>query len=125
MDFTFNGVTASSHSLKIKESNHLSRPSKNYESIKVPGRTGHLILDDGSFNNKTIDITCFLDRRTAKDLRIKADSIGNWLQGITGYKDLSFTDGSTFKAICTNQIDIKETIKNFAEVTIRFEVYKL
>lgn len=124
MDFTFNGVTASSHGLTIKSSNHLSRPSKAYDSIKVPGRTGNVIIDDGSFNNKTIDVVCFLDRRTVNDLSVKAKVIGNWLQGITGYKDLIYSDGSTFKAICTNQIDISETIKNFAEVTIRFEVYE-
>lgn len=124
MDFTFNGVAASSHGLTIKSSNHLSTPAKAYESIKIPGRTGHLILDDGSFNNKTIDIICFLDRRTSSDLKVKSEAIGNWLQGVTGYKTLSFNDGSTFQAICTNQIDINQTITNFAEVTIRFEVYK-
>lgn len=125
MDFTFNKISASSKGLKIKDSNHLSRPSKAYESIKVPGRTGNLIIDDGSFNNKEIEITCFLDRRQAKDLITKAKEIGNWLQGETGYKELSFSDGSNFKAICSNQIDISQTIKNFAEVVIRFEVYEV
>lgn len=124
MYFTFNGISSDNYKLKIKDSNHLSLASKNYESIKVPGRTGNLIIDDGSFNNKTIQITCFLDRRIDDDLRLKSKEIGVWLQGQQGYKILTFNDGSIFKAICANQIDINQTIKNFAEIVIRFEVFE-
>ena len=48
MYFTFNGTSSERYGLKVKNSNHLSRPAKKIESISVPGRTGNLIIDDGS-----------------------------------------------------------------------------
>ena len=60
-NFTFNGTTSTSKKLKCKDINHLSFASKSYESIKIPGRTGNLIIDDGSLKNKDIEITALLD----------------------------------------------------------------
>ena len=52
MHFTFNGVNSQQYGLKVKQSNHLTRPAKKIESIEIPGRTGNLIIDDGSKKNQ-------------------------------------------------------------------------
>lgn len=121
MYFTFNGVSSERYGLKVKESNHLSLPAKNIESIEIPGRTGNLIIDDGSKKNIQIELLCIVDCRTNSNLHIISRQIAKWLQDPIGYQTLKMWDGLTFKAVCTNQIDIAEVIDHFAEVSIRFD----
>ena len=121
MYFTFNGVNSQQYGLKVKQSNHLSRPAKRIESIEIPGRTGNLIIDDGSKMNLTIELLCTLDCRSGNNIPTISKQIGAWLQDPIGYQTLTMYDRTTFKAICTNQVDISEVIENFAEVSIRFD----
>ena len=121
MHFTFNGVNSQQYGLKVKQSNHLSRPAKKIESIEIPGRTGNLIIDDGSKKNQSIELLCTLDCRSNANIAVISKQIGAWLQDPIGYQTLTMYDGMVFKAICTNQVDISEVIDNFAEVSIRFD----
>ena len=121
MYFTFNGTSSERYGLKVKNSNHLSRPAKKIESIEIPGRTGNLIIDDGSKKNQSIELLCTLDCRSNDNIAVVSKQIGAWLQDPIGYQTLTMYDGMVFKAICTNQVDISEVIDNFAEVSIRFD----
>lgn len=121
MYFTFNGTSSERYGLKIKKSNHLSRAAKKIESISIPGRTGNLIIDDGSKENLQIELECYIDARANSNLPYLSKQIGSWLQDPIGYQMLSFSDGMAFKAVCTNQIDIDEVIKHFGEFSIRFD----
>ena len=121
MHFTFNGTSSGRYGLEVKNSNHLSRPAKKIESISVPGRTGNLIIDDGSKENLQIELECFVDARSNANLPFLTKQIGAWLQDPIGYQTLTMYDGTTFKAICTNQIEVSELVDNFAEISIRFD----
>lgn len=121
MYFSFNDISSETYGLKVKQSNHLSRPAKKIESISIPGRTGNLIIDDGSKENLSIELICTLDCRTHSNIALVAKQIGAWLQDPVGYQTLIMYDGMSFKAICTNQIDISEVIDDFGEVSIRFD----
>ena len=121
MYFIFNNINSQQYGLKLKQSNHLSRPAKKIESIEIPGRTGNLIIDDGSKKNQSVELLCTLDCRSGANIAIVSKQIGAWLQDPIGYQTLTMYDGTTFKAICTNQVDISEVIDNFAEVSIRFD----
>lgn len=125
MYFKFNGISSETYGLKIKTSNHLSHPAKKIESISVPGRTGNLIIDDGSKENLQIELACYVDSRPNKNLKKTMKDIGSWLQDPIGYQLLEFSDGETFKAVCTNQIDVNEIIRYFGEVTIRFDAFEV
>lgn len=125
MYFKFNGISSETYGLKIKTSNHLSRPAKKIESISVPGRTGNLIIDDGSKENLQIELTCYVDARKNENLYQISKQIGSWLQDPIGYQLLEFSDGERFNAVCVNQIDINESIRYFGEVTIRFDAYEV
>lgn len=125
MNFTFNGINSDTYGLKVKATNHLSFPAKNIESIEIPGRTGNLIIDDGSRKNLSIEVVCFLDCRENKDIALRTRQISAWLQDPIGYQSLIFSDGIKFKAICTNQIDVGELINYFGEITIRFDGYEV
>lgn len=119
--FTFNGVSSKTHNLKCKEINHLSFAAKSYESIKVPGRTGNLIIDIGDKKNKTIPIVAYLDLREENNKKIVITNLKNWLMGHVGYKTLLFDDGIEYKAIVSGEIDFKEKFKDYYEINITFE----
>lgn len=125
-NFTFNGTTSISKNLKCKDINHLSFANKSYESIKIPGRTGNLIIDDGSYENKTIEITAFLDLRgkTASEKKTAINDIKTWLIGPVGYKVLKFDDTIQYQAIC-NGVEISEGFNDFLEIIISFEAVEV
>ena len=125
MHFTFNNISSETFGLKVKSTNHLSLPAKKIESIEIPGRTGNLIIDDGSRRNLSIEVVCFLDCRADKNIAFKTRQISNWLQGPIGYRKLVFSDGVTFNAICNNQIDIAELINYYGEIMIHFDAYEV
>ena len=92
MYFTFNGTSSERYGLKVKNSNHLSRPAKKIESIAIPGRTGNLIIDDGSKENIQIELDCFVAARSNANLHFLNKKIGDWLQDPIVYQMLSMYD---------------------------------
>ena len=123
MNVTYNQILLNGLGLKLKETNHTNLPSKNYESIKIPGRTGNLIIDDESYNNKTIELIFLWDLR-GLDIRNNINQLRDILQAHKGYKDLIFDDGYAFNAICSSEIVFNEIVKNYYEVNIVFEAYE-
>ena len=120
-NFTFNGVNSTTHGLKCKEINHFTFSSKSYESIKVPGRTGNLLIDDGSYENKVIPIVAHLDLRKVEDKKTVVNNIKKWLIGHTGYKTLSFNDMVEYQAIVNGEITFTELFTDYYEIEINFE----
>lgn len=119
--FTFNGISSKTHNLKCKEINHFSFAAKSYESIKVPGRTGNLLIDTGDKENKTVSVIANLDLRKASDKALVVKNIKVWLQGHTGYKTLLFDDGVEYQAIVNGEVSFIELFKDYYEVSINFE----
>lgn len=119
--FTFNNVSSKTHNLKCKEISHLSFSAKSYESIKVPGRTGNLIIDTGDKENKVITVIANLDLRNALDKAKTIKDIKVWLLGHVGYKRLLFDDTIEYQAIVSGQVELKELFNDFYEITINFE----
>ena len=119
--FIFNGTSSRELGLKCKEINHITFSSKSYESIKIPGRTGNLIIDDGSIENKEITIIAYLDLRKTEYKKEKINFIKKWLLGHIGYKPLVFDDEIEYQAIVTGEVKITEIIQNFYELNINFE----
>lgn len=119
-EFIFNGKSSKEFNIIIKKSNHLSLPSKSIESIKVPGRTGNLIIDDGSKENLEIELEVYIDCRK-KSLKIIRKEISIWLQDSIGYKELIFDDGVRFNAICSNQLNFGDIATKFPSLLIKFD----
>ena len=119
--FTFNGVSCKNHNLKCKEINHFSFAAKSYESIKVPGRTGNLLIDTGDKENKTVSIIANLDLRKVSNKIETIKGIKSWLLNHTGYKRLVFDDTIEYQAIVTGEVELKELFSNYYEVSINFE----
>ena len=65
MYFIYDNISSQEFGLKIKKDgiNNFSSPQRSYETIQVKGRNGDLIIDNGNYENFTLEIECYLDAR--------------------------------------------------------------
>ena len=123
MEFTFNGVSSRNFNIKVKNSNHLSIPRRKLEFIEVQGRSDNLIIDEGCREMLDIELEVYIDCRSA-DTRTYAIKLDEWLNGVEGYKNLLFDDGTILKAIFVGQLDFNSIVLNFNEVLLQFKAYR-
>ena len=127
MEFILNDKSNRDFNFKIKETNHLLRPKKKLELISIPGRTGDLIIDEGSRENFNLVITGYLDvKGDARELELVEviNELDKWLNSTTGYQTMEFDDGTILKVVFTGDIDPQYIVKNFSEITLEFSAYK-
>ena len=121
MIFIFNNNQSDDLGIIITSSNHLDRFKKRREFIQVPGRTGDLVLDDGSYENLELEITCVIEDEDNIDERLK--HIEKWLK-TNDYSLLEFDDGVRFSAIYMEMKEMRKIIKNVVECKIVFRCKK-
>ncbi len=121
MIFIFNNNQSDDLGIIITSSNHLDRFKKRREFIQVPGRTGDLVLDDGSYENLELEITCVIEDEDNIDERLK--HIEKWLK-TNDYSLLEFDDGVRFSAIYMEMKEMRKIIKNVVECKIVFSCKK-
>ena len=125
--FIFNGINSKDMGIRIEKHNNFSTPQRRVKSISVPGRTGNILIDDGSYENQIFEYELILecDSKKGTDITKKANEISAWLYGDYTYKDLKFSNSSkTYKAVVINKIDIKQMFKKFAKALVAFEAYE-
>ncbi|EGT4908111.1 phage tail protein [Clostridioides difficile] len=107
--------------LRIKEMNNLSSPQRSIEKISIAGRNGDLTIDNGNFENFTLEIDCDIDAQST-DIEEVATKLKAWLQKDFSYKKLfANTTDFYYLAYCSNKLDISRIAKNFGEVLLQFD----
>ena len=127
MEFILNDKSNRDFNFKIKETNHLLRPKKRLELISIPGRTGDLIIDEGSRENFNLVITGYLDVKGAArgfELVEVINELDKWLNSTPGYQTMEFDDGTVLKVVFIGDIDPQYIVKNFSEITLEFSAYR-
>ena len=81
---TYNGVPLTNYGVYISGSGVFNAPARDQESIAVPGRNGELTIDNGRFENITVEYPAFIYR--GFDLNV--DGLRNFLLSQRGYKRL-------------------------------------
>ena len=123
MYFIYDNISSQEFGLKIKKDgiNNFSSPQRSYETIQVKGRNGDLIIDNGNYENFTLEIECCLDARE-NDLNAVSKELKKWLMNDLKYKKLILSTDSNYcyEAICANKLDISEMVENFGECLIVF-----
>ena len=123
MYFIYNGISSEGFGIKIKKGgiNNFSSPQRSYETIQVKGRNGDLLIDNGNYENFTLEIECYLDARNS-NLNTISMEIKKWLMSDLGYKKLILSTDFNYyyEAICANKLDISEMVENFGECLIVF-----
>lgn len=121
--FVFNAKKSTDFGIKIVSSGHLQSPTRRFEQISIPGRTGDLIVDEGCYNNIAFDVEGTILIPKGQTIAQSQTKIEEWLQSSIGYQNMSFSDGVNLKAICTG-IALTPIMTNFAEITLQFSAYK-
>ena len=126
--FIFDGINSKDMGIKIERHNNFSSPQRRVESISIPGRTGNILIDDGSYENQIFEYELILecDSKKGIDISKKANEISSWLHGDYTYKTLTFSNSDkTYKAVVINKIDITQMFKKFAKALVVFEAYEV
>ena len=79
--FYFDGKSSMDFGLYISGDQTFNGPERNVSKVSIPGRSGDLIISDGSFKNYDYPYKCFL----AFDLDHKARELRSWLLSKDGY----------------------------------------
>lgn len=122
--FRFDSILSTDKGLIVIRDNHLEIEERDIEIIKIPGKNGDLIFENGGKKNIKIDIECVLDATKENNLKEKVDALKRWLEK-EGYRDLTFLDdNTTFKAFFIGALKPNLIFKNLCELTISFTCYK-
>ena len=121
----FNGINSKDLGIRIERHNNFSSPQRVVERVKVPGRTGEIIIDDNSYENIIFEYEFILDCK-GTDLAAKANEVSNWLHSDYTYKTLTFSNSNkVYNAVVINKIDISRMFKTFGKALVTFEAYEV
>jgi predicted phage tail component-like protein len=121
----FNGINSKDLGIRIERHNNFSSPQRVVDRVKVPGRTGEIIIDDNSYENIIFEYEFILDCK-GSDLATKANEISNWLHSDYTYKTLTFSNSNkVYNAVVINKIDISRMFKTFGKALVTFEAYEV
>ena len=126
--FIFDGINSKDMGIRIERHNNFNSPQRRVESVSIPGRTGNILIDDGSYENQIFEYELILecDSKNGIDISKKVNEINSWLHGDYTYKTLTFSNSDkTYNAVVINKIDIKQMFKNFAKALVTFEAYEV
>lgn len=86
---TINSTTLSG--IYVDASQSFDKPGKRVDTYSIPGRSGDLVVDEGTFNNVVIKYDCY----EPGTFPTKLDSIVNTLGALDGYMRIECSNDST------------------------------
>lgn len=122
-DFIFNGVSAESMGLRIERYPVISKPRRRMETISVPGRSGNLHIDGGSWEDITIRYECWWKNRSAAYSTARsAHEIAQWLYTAPVGARLEDTyDSQVFRrATFQGGVDVENILNRFGRLVLEF-----
>lgn len=84
----FNGINSADLGLIVQFIPTYSYPSKEYETLHIPGRNGDLVIDKGSYQNVERTYSFAKVYKRGEKFVPVANSIVSWLHSATGYARL-------------------------------------
>lgn len=123
MYFSFDGRTSDEFGILVEDHDFWKLPKRRLEFVQVPGRTGDLIIDDGSRENFTVIFQCHVEVES-EDKAMLLAQLDEWLNGPKGYRDLLiFIDGEYQKdlnAIFVGEIALPNTDYFYSDFELEF-----
>lgn len=119
-DFLLDGWSARDHGVHFQKEIAFSEPTPNVENIKVAGRSGDVLIPDGSFNNVTGTVKCYcLD----KDVAFVVTAVNEWLLKDTGYRRLeTFVEPDYFRlARVKHGVNLEPRMNHMNPFTLDFD----
>lgn len=88
---TYDGVDSSSFGVFISGEGVFDAPARRGEMISIPGRNGSLFMDEGVFENITVEYPAFIGTGYEELFRTKLGDLRSWLSSRGNYKRLTDT----------------------------------
>lgn len=102
---------STSYGVYVDGSLSYNKPKKNVETISIPGRSGDLVIDYGTFQNVIITYPCYI--RGNFDTQFNA--LMNYLGSLTGYHKIECTNDTTHFRYGVPIIAETPTVKRIGE----------
>lgn len=120
--FTFNGVSSTTHGLRVTSDYIINSTGNDVETVAVPGRDGDLLISRNRLKSVTIELPCtVLSNRNLTDT---GSEISNWLN-VDGYKDLtlSWDPDFIYRSAFIETFEIASLMRQFGKVKLNFLTY--
>jgi len=117
----YNGISTDELGIRVETPPDYEVPSRNYEVISVPGRSGDLYIDNGRYDNVERSYTISLGVERG-DFASLAPVITNWLNTGYGYRRLedSYLPDVYMLATVVNNEPIINVLQQAGKATITF-----
>lgn len=89
--FTFGGVSTAAYGLVVEGPGDYSAPKRAVNTFAVPGRNGAVIVDQGYYENITVEYTVVVAENTQSDFTDSIEAFRNAIVSLTGYQRLEDT----------------------------------
>lgn len=120
--FTFNGVSSTTHGLRVTSDYVINSTGNDVETVAVPGRDGDLLISKNRLKSVTIELPCtVLSNRKLTDAE---SDISNWLN-VDGYKDLtlSWDPDFIYRSAFIETFEMSSLMRQFGKVKLNFLTY--
>ena len=111
--FWWKGTGSDEMNLIVSKTPKISKGKKSIEKIAIPGRSGFLTIDNGTYEGFVISIECHFDKEEADQ-----DAILAWLDGAG---KLSLDNIRQWDAVITNSISLEKVVGLYRSFLIQFE----
>ena len=82
----FGGVNSANYGIYITGSGVYNAPERAVEKVVIPGRSGLLMIDQGRYENVSVEYPAFAFGKTRKEFREKISAFRNAIASQTGYQ---------------------------------------
>lgn len=122
--FTFNGVSSTTHGLRVTSDYVINSTGNDVETVTVPGRDGDLLISRNRLKSVTIELPCTI--LSNHNLTDAGSEISNWLN-VDGYKDLtlSWDPDFIYRSAFIETFEIAGLMRQFGKVKLNFLTYPI
>src|SRR5690625_3931294 len=110
--------------LRIKNEISFPSPEADIEFVEIKGKDGELAIYNDRLKGVNFSIPCSLHLPKNKMVEEVATEISNWLKNDIGWYPLRFSGSPNYEyiAMCYEQFDIEETLRQFGKTVINFRL---
>lgn len=122
--FEYKGINSLDMHLRIVNDIAFPSPEADIELIEVLGEDGEVAIDNERLKGVNFPIPVQLRLPNDLDVNAMATKISNWLKSDIGWYPLRFSGSKDYEyiAICYEQFNIQETLKQFGKTVINFRL---
>ena len=117
----FNGFSSADKGIQIESPPNYEFPEKDYEFVHIPGKSGDIVIDKGSYKNVNRNYDISVGSYDG-DFTVLANGISEWLHSANGYARLedSYEPDYYRMAVYNEGISIENILMRAGRATISF-----